>query len=296
MHKKEKNEYLFFDEDIEIEYNEDFESSKTKSLKKFPILNKYFEIDNSKIGSKSVKFNSRICFAPKIKFKQNNKKPSPLLFKRKANFHNISTQYDIINEDILSEKESSLNNDSSSSDSMEEEINPNINDANINENNKINENQKDSNKNEKLNSDIQYISKPETKNNIKFYEHKTIGEFNCLFSKGKKNKNSIKLFRNYLHKVKMNNALIKNKEQEFTINSKMNKLYRLDLINNSKKLDLNNEYTVIPIQKEENHDSDEDNNDISNLRGTISYIKSKQNKEKKNKSISIYEALRKSGK
>ena len=79
----------------------------------------------------------------------------------------------------------------------------------------------------------------------------------------------------------MNNALIKNKEQEVTINSKMNKLYRLDLINNSKKLDLNNEYTVIPIQKEEIHDSDKDNNDISNLRGTISYIKSKQNKEKK---------------
>ena len=291
MHKKEKNEYLFFDEDIEVEYNEDFESSKTKSFKKFPKMNEYFEIDNSKIGSKSVKFNSRICFAPKIKFKQRNKNPSPLLFKKKVNFHNISTQYDIINEDILSEKESSLNNDSSSSDSMEEEDIPNINDSNINENNKINENKK-----EKLNSDIQNISKPETKNNIKFYEHKTIGEFNCLFSKGKKNKNSIKSFRNYLNKVKMNNALIKNKEQEVTINSKMNKLYRLDLINNSKKLDLNNEYTVIPIQKEEIHDSDKDNNDISNLRGTISYIKSKQNKEKKNKSISIYEALRKSGK
>ena len=86
MHKKEKNEYLFFDEDIEVEYNEDFESSKTKSLKKFPKINKYFEIDNSKIGSKSVKFNSRICFAPKIKFKQKNKNPHLFNSKKRSIF------------------------------------------------------------------------------------------------------------------------------------------------------------------------------------------------------------------
>ena len=79
----------------------------------------------------------------------------------------------------------------------------------------------------------------------------------------------------------------------------MKKKYRLDLLINNKKSNINNEYSVIPINKEENSDSDDDSgtNDMSNLRGTISYSQSKLKKESEKdiqKTVNIYEVLRNS--
>ena len=80
----------------------------------------------------------------------------------------------------------------------------------------------------------------------------------------------------------------------------MKKKYRLDLIINNKKSNINNEYLVIPINNnDENNDSgdDSDSEDMSNLRGTISYNQSKLKKEKENntqKIVNIYDVLRKS--
>ena len=129
------------------------------------------------------------------------------------------------------------------------------------------------------------------------YEHKTIGTFPYQGNKDKQNKNNIKFFRNDLHKIKIKFSQLKNKEQEFTLTNTMKKKYRLDLIINNKKTNVNNEYSVIPINNNENSDSDNDSGDISNLRGTISYSQSKLKKEKENgtqKIVNIYEVLRKS--
>ena len=71
MNKKNVIEDIILENnnDIEIEYNEDFSSEKTKSLTKFPIKitkNNEFNIDNSRQNfSKSLNFNFRQCFAPK---------------------------------------------------------------------------------------------------------------------------------------------------------------------------------------------------------------------------------------
>ena len=99
----------------------------------------------------------------------------------------------------------------------------------------------------------------------------------------------------------MKYSQIKNKEQEFTLKNKFKKKYKLDLILNNKKNNINNEYIVIPINNNENtkSDSEDDSGDVSNLRGTISYNQSKLKKDKENKKdthqvINIYEVLRKS--
>ena len=286
----QENEGLFLGDNVEIEYNEDFDSSKTKSLTKFPKKNEDFDIDkSSNICSKSLKFNSKICFAPKIKYKQYKKQPSPLFFKKKSKIQDMNTQYDIITEDILSEKESSLMDDSSSYECMDE---ANINFNNKNDNN-INNNIEDSDKKEYSNDNKNKIN-IEKENPIKLFEHKTIGVFNNICNKDKESKNNIKYFRNYLYKIKIKDAQIKNKEQEYKIKNEINDLYGLNLIFNYKKSNINNEYTIIPIKKEDNYNSDEDSNDMSNLRGTISYNESKLNKEKKKRSTSIYEVLSKS--
>ena len=86
MKDKESNIILDMD-NVEIEYNEDFDSNKTKSLIKFPNKNKEFNIDNpSQNFSKSLNFSSHKCYAPKIKYKQILKKPSPIFFADSAGY------------------------------------------------------------------------------------------------------------------------------------------------------------------------------------------------------------------
>ena len=84
MKDKESNIILDMD-NVEIEYNEDFDSNKTKSLIKFPNKNKEFNIDNpSKNFSKSLNFNSRQCYAPKIKYKKKQKKTFTNFFQKNS--------------------------------------------------------------------------------------------------------------------------------------------------------------------------------------------------------------------
>ena len=292
---KDKESHIIFDlNNVEIEYNEDFDSNKTKSLTKFPNKNKEFKLDNpSKNFSKSLNFNSRQCFAPKIKFKKNNKRPSPIFFKKIQNEYTMKTQCEAISEDLLSEKESSLSNESSSSDYSSD----NLEDNNNNNNNEKNS-QQNKNKNEKSN----IKKEKENKNDMKTYEHKTIAVFPHQSDKDKQNKNNIKIFRNSLHKIKSKYSNIKNKEQEFTLKNKFKKKFRLDLIISNKKNNINNEYIVIPINNNNDNtksNSDDDSDDVSNLRETISYNQSKLKKDKEKKKdsqqvINIYEVLRKS--
>ena len=115
MSKKNNIEDIILDnnDEIEIEYNEDFSSGKTKSLTKIPTKitkNDEFHVDNSRKNfSKSLNFNFRQCFAPKIRSKKSSKNPTQIFKKNKSNINN---QEHIITEDFLSEKGSSLNNDS----------------------------------------------------------------------------------------------------------------------------------------------------------------------------------------
>ena len=291
---KDKESHIIFDlNNVEIEYNEDFDSNKTKSLTKFPNKNKEFKLDNpSKNFSKSLNFNSRQCFAPKIKFKKNNKRPSPIFFKKIQNEYTMKTQCEAISEDLLSEKESSLSNESSSSDYSSDNLEDN------NNNNNEKNSQENKNKNEKSN----IKKEKENKNDMKTYEHKTIAVFPHQSDKDKQNKNNIKIFRNSLHKIKSKYSKIKNKEQEFTLKNKFKKKFRLDLIIINKKNNINNEYIVIPINNNNDNtksNSDDDSDDVSNLRETISYNQSKLKKDKEKKKdsqqvINIYEVLRKS--
>ena len=290
---KDKESHIIFDlNNVEIEYNEDFDSNKTKSLTKFPNKNKEFKLDNpSKNFSKSLNFNSRQCFAPKIKFKKNNKRPSPIFFKKIQNEYTMKTQCEAISEDLLSEKESSLSNESSSSDYSSDNLEDN-------NNNNVKNSQQNKNKNEKSN----IKKEKENKNDMKTYEHKTIAVFPHQSDKDKQNKNNIKIFRNSLHKIKSKYSKIKNKEQEFTLKNKFKKKFRLDLIISNKKNNINNEYIVIPINNNNDNtksNSDDDSDDVSNLRETISYNQSKLKKDKEKKKdsqqvINIYEVLRKS--
>ena len=300
MKDKDSNDYFDFD-NVEIEYNEDFDSSKTKSLTKFPNKNKELNLDDtSKNFSKSLNFNHRQCYAPKIKYKKYDKKPSPIFFKKIPNKYIMKTQCEAISEDLLSEKESSLVNDSSSSDYVIDNLKDPDNNNDNDENKEI-----DDKKNNQVKKSIDdmidtYKQEKEFKSDIVLYEHKTIGTFPYQGNKDKQNKNTIKFFRNNLHKIKIKFAYLKNKEQEFTLKNKMKKKYRLDLIINNKKSNINNEYLVIPINNnDENNDSgdDSDSEDMSNLRGTISYNQSKLKKEKENntqKIVNIYDVLRKS--
>ena len=298
MKDKDSNDYFDLN-NIEIEYNEDFDSNKTKSLTKFPNKNNEFSLDDaSKNFSKSLNFNLRQCYAPKIKYKKYDKKPSPIIFKKIPNKYTMKTQCEAISEDLLSEKESSLVSEDSSSDYVIDNLD---NDNNNNDTNdtKATNDKKNNNQTKKSIDDIidSYKQEKEFKSDMVLYEHKTIGTFPYQGNKDKQNKNNIKFFRNDLHKIKIKFAQLKNKEQEFTLTNTMKKKYRLDLIINNKKTNVNNEYSVIPINNNENSDSDNDSGDMSNLRGTISYSQSKLKKEKENetqKIVNIYEVLRKS--
>jgi len=297
MSKKNNIEDIILDnnDDIEIEYNEDFSSEKTKSLTKFPTKitkNDEFHVDNSRKNfSKSLNFNFRQCFAPKIRSKKSSKNPTPIFKKNKSNINN---QEHIITEDFLSDKGSSLNNDSFEASDLEN----NNEESNI-QNNIIYEN-KDFNviNNEKNNNEIQKKDNNNIINkNIKCYEHKTIS---FLQGKVSSNKNSkdIKRARMNLLKIK-NEALDKMyKETEYKIKENNKTRYNLDLIQNSEKYKHDNEYKVIKINDIEDEDEDED---MSKFRTTISFNKSKIKKANKevsinneieNKGYTIYDVLR----
>ena len=101
----------------------------------------------------------------------------------------------------------------------------------------------------------------------------------------------------------MKYAKIINREQEFYPKDELKNKYKLNLIFNNKKTNIDNEYKIIPINNDENSDSDEENDISTNLRGTISYNQSKlkkgKNNEKKSekdkpKIVNILEVLRKS--
>jgi hypothetical protein len=293
---------LFGLENVEIEYNEDTESNKTKSLKKFPKKRVEFNLDNpSKNISKSLNFNSHKCYAPKIKYKQYLKKPSPIFFKKIKYNCNINTQSDVISEEILSEKEPSLLDDSSSSDFIIDNLEENNNINNIE--NKV-ENEPKENPIKKPIDDLINIYKEdnkikEEKDDDKIYKHKTIGTFAFKNNIDAQNKSEMKFYRNNLSRIKMKYGKIKNKDQEFSLRNNFKNKYGLNLIINNKKANVDNEYKVIPINNDDNSDLEEKNDVFKNFRGTISYNQSKMKKEKdeekeKPKIVNIFEVLRKS--
>ena len=302
MIEKEPND-SFDLENVEIEYNEDTDTNKTKSLKKFPKKSVEFNLDNpSQNFSKRLNFNShKKCFAPKIKYKQYLKKPSPIFFKKiKYNCH-MNTQGEVITEEILSEKEPSLLDESSSSDFIID---------NLEENNNINtienkvENEPKENPIKKPIDDLINIYKEDKKINEendedKIYKHKTIGTFCFKNNVDTQNKNEMKFYRNNLTRIKMKYGKIKNKDQEFSLRNELKNKYGLNLIINNKKANVDNEYKVIPINNDDKSDSEEENDVFKNFRGTISYNQSKMKKEKdeekeKPKIVNIFEVLRKS--
>ena len=135
--------------------------------------------------------------------------------------------------------------------------------------------------------------KPQKENNIKLYEHKSIGTFLSQKNIDCKCKNLIKNFRNNLYRTKLKYARIKNKEQEYKLKDSNFKKFGLDLVIVNKKS--NNDYTIIPINDNDNSNSDEDPDDMDNLRGTISYNKSKTGEIKESKKrVNIFDVLRKS--
>ena len=296
MSKKNIIEDIILDnnDDIEIEYNDDFSSEKTKSLTKFPIKitkNDEFHIDNSRKNfSKSFNFNFRQCFAPKIRSKKSSKNPTPIFKKNKNNMNN---QEQIITEDYLSEKGSSLYNDSFEASDLEN----NNEESNI-QNNIIFQN-KDFNviNNEKNNNEIQKKDNNIIINkNIKCYEHKTISFFQGKESSNKNSKD-IKRARMELLKIKYEALGKIYKETEYKIKENNKARYNLDLIQNYEKYKHDNEYKVIKI----NDIEDDEDEDMSKFRTTISFTKSKFNKaikedcknnEIENKGYTIYDALR----
>ena len=315
------------DNDIQIEYNNDFESEKTKSLNKFPLKiitnNEFYLDDIYKNFSKSLNFNFHKCFAPKPKIKQSSKNPTPIIYEKQMDIYNLNTQAEIYNEDAYSEKELSLDNESSYSSDYENQIkeinNNNINNDVLNKNKNISNNnnyiisknlldnnseKKSEDKNIELyENKINIIEdeKEKENNNLKIYEHKTITSFpvknnyNENYTKG-----NIKAIRNSLFRAKMKCLKDKNKETEYSIKDNLKIKYRLNLINNkSKKIGNNYEFCkVIPInnfKKEDNNKNDDENEDMSNFRKTISYNTSKLNlenkKKKEGKGITIYDVL-----
>ena len=296
MSKKNEFENLNLENDIEIEYNEEEEISpdKTKSLTKFPSKleqNNEFYLDSSyKNFSKSLGFNFKQCFAPKSKIRYSNKKITPLIFKKNENICNLDTQDRIITEDAISEKESFNNESSFSSDSENNNnINTNIAESNnkiINENNNININNIQNIKDKEI---MAKEKDNDAINNIKKYEHKTIGIFNTRNNYN--SKENIKSMRNSLYKIRLKCTKEKNKEVEYLIKEKDKNKYRLDIIKNTRKNDLDNEYKIIPINNIQDN-SDEDNEDMSNFRTTISYSNSKLNQKNEEKGVTIYDVLK----
>ena len=306
-----KNDFQDIDlennDEIEIEYNEDFTSEKTKSLTKFPTKitqNNEFKLDNAHQNfSKSLNFNFRQCFAPKSKSKKSSKNPTPIIFRKNNNkINNLNTQDQIITEDFLSEKGSSLNNESSFSSSEEyNNINFNINNENYNEDEIINKNVLEKknlnmiNENKNTINEIKEDSHNNMNKNIKAYEHKTISFFNNKDSSNQDLKESMKTIRNTLFKDKIKALKLRNKETEFKVKDKNKMKYRLDL-QNIKKNDYDNDYKIIKINDIEENNSDKDNNeDMSKFRTTICYCNSKlnkvNNKKNQNKGVTIYDVL-----
>jgi hypothetical protein len=291
MSKKNEFENLNLENDVEIEYNEEEEISpdKTKSLTKFPSKiekNNEFRLDSSyKNFSKSLGFNFKQCFAPKSKIRYSNKKITPLIFKKNENICNLDTQDRIITDDAISEKESFNNESSFSSDDSEvdyENNNTNINTINDESNN---------NDNNIINNNTQKLEEKDNdkKNNIKAYEHKTIGIFNT--KNNYNTKENMKSMRNSLYKIRLKCIKEKNKEVEYLIKEKDKNKYRLDIIKNTRKYEIDNEYKIIPINNIQDN-SDEDNEDMSNFRTTISYSNSKLNQKNEDKGVTIYDVLK----
>ena len=291
MSKKNEFENLNLENDVEIEYNEEEEISpdKTKSLTKFPSKiekNNEFRLDSLyKNFSKSLGFNFKQCFAPKSKIRYSNKKITPLIFKKNENICNLDTQDRIITDDAISEKESFNNESSFSSDDSEvdyENNNTNINTINDESNN---------NDNNIINNNTQKLEEKDNdkKNNIKAYEHKTIGIFNT--KNNYNTKENMKSMRNSLYKIRLKCIKEKNKEVEYLIKEKDKNKYRLDIIKNTRKYEIDNEYKIIPINNIQDN-SDEDNEDMSNFRTTISYSNSKLNQKNEDKGVTIYDVLK----
>ena len=311
------------EEDNYFDYNDDFISDKTKSLNKFPlklITNEDFYLDDFyKNFSKSLKFNSHKCFAPKPKIKQSSKNPTPLIFEKQNEIKNLNTDIRILNEDAYSEKELSLNESSFSSD-FENEINNKKSDNNdlmnnlsINNNNNyiISKSLLENNYSDKKSEDkdlglfenkINVVEDEKEIKDLKKYGHKTITVFsiknnnNDIYQKG-----NIKSIRNSLFRAKLKILKDKNKEVEYFIKNKMKIKYRLNLINNNSKKNNHNFdfYKIIPINinNDEEKSNQKGNNidDMSNFRQTIKYNNSKLNsmnkEENKEKGVTIYDVL-----
>ena len=315
---------------IGFSYDYDNELEKTKSLNKFPmkeITYSEFYIDGKyKNFSKSLNFNSHKCFAPKAKIKQSSKNPTPIIFEKQNNFFdlNLKNQQPKSIEDAYtySEKELSLDNESSFSSDIESEykeinyINNNI-DINSNliynnqiinynnnnyliSNNLCNNNSYKKNINNFLNKNKNIIYSEDNKleveiqkqdNNSKFYEHKTITDFSLKSHFADNHtKYNIKSIRSSLHREKLKSLKTQNKEVEYTIKDKMKIQYGLNTISN--KIKKNNfDYNCIIIPINDCHE----NKEMPNLRKTISFNTSKLNMEKKNinsnKGITIYDVL-----
>ena len=294
MSKKNEFENLNIENDVEIEYNEEEEISpdKTKSLTKFPSKiekNKEFCLDNSyKNFSKSLGFNFKQCFAPKSKIRYSNKKITPLIFKKNENICNLDTQDRIITDDAISEKDSFNNESSISSDSVEdyENNNTNINTINDESNNNIitDSNNINNNNTQKLEEKVN-----DKNDNIKAYEHKTIGIFNTRNNYN--SKENMKSMRNSLYKIRLKCIKEKNREVEYLIKEKDKNKYRLDIIKNTRRYEIDNEYKIIPINNIQDN-TDEENEDMSNFRTTISYSNSKLNQKSEDKGVTIYDVLK----
>ena len=311
-------------DDFQIEYNDDFDSEKTKSLNKFPmktLSNEDFYLDDtSKQFSKSLDFNFHKCFAPKFKIRQSSRNPTPIIFEKQSNISNLNTQDHFITEDAISEKEQSLDNDSSYSSDFEND-DQTFDFLNINSNKQIkktkyiNSNQvinSNNNSNYIISKNLLDYSIEDKKDNvnqinimkdnknqnisIKKYEHKTINEFpiknnvndNCA-------KGNMKSLRNSLFRAKIKCLKEKNKEVEYSIKERVKMNFGLDKINSKNDNELE-KYKVIKINNvNECNDNNGDVEDMRSFRQTISYNTSKLTSENKkiieDKGITIYEVL-----
>ena len=311
-------------DDFQIEYNDDFDSEKTKSLNKFPmktLSNEDFYLDDtSKQFSKSLNFNFHKCFAPKFKIRQSSRNPTPIIFEKQSNISNLNTQDHFITEDAISEKEQSLDNDSSYSSDFEND-DQTFDFLNINSNKQIkktkyiNSNQvinSNNNSNYIISKNLLDYSIEDKKDNvnqinimkdnknqnisIKKYEHKTINEFpiknnvndNCA-------KGNMKSLRNSLFRAKIKCLKEKNKEVEYSIKERVKMNFGLDIINSKNDNELE-KYKVIKINNvNECNDNNGDVEDMRSFRQTISYNTSKLTSENKkiieDKGITIYEVL-----
>lgn len=316
IEKTVENEEEKIEDDFDFEFNDDFFSDKTKSLNKFPLKlitsDEFYLGDLNKNFSKSLKFNSHKCFAPKPKIKQSSKNPSPLIFEKHNDISNLNTDVIILNEDALSEKELSLDESSFSSyfENQENEIqkadnNDLMNNINYNNNYIISKNLLENNYSDKKSEEkdtalfenkINSIEDENKNKDLKTYEHKTIAVFNIknnfndIYPKG-----NIKSIRNSLFRAKIKCLKEKNKEVEYSIKDNTKIKYGLNLLNNSKKNNYNYDfYKIIPINN--NNEEEKDNiDDMSKFRKTINYNTSKLNSmnktENQEKGVTIYDVL-----